>query len=216
MAPPSERPTAVALIEFAGLAAGIVATDRMVKAAPVALLRCGTVHPGRFLTLVGGTVASTAEAHRVGLERARDAETLHDQVLLGDVHPRLADALLGARRALAGDALGIVETASSPALLDAVDAALKGTRVELGAVRLADDLGGRAVALLSGTLEETEAALALCRSKAGPRLVAAELVPRLDDDLRRLLDGGSEFRACAPVEPAGAERLEEAACSWDG
>jgi len=215
MTPPSERHAAVALIEFSGIVGGIVATDRMVKAAPVALLRCGTIHPGRFLSLVGGTVASTTEAHRVGLEGARGASTLHDEVLLGDVHPQLHDALFGARRALAGDALVIFETATSPALLRSVDAAVKGARVELGALRLADDLGGWAVALLTGTLEECEAALAICRERAGHRVVAADLVPRLDDDLRRLLEQGTEFRACAPLEPAGAERLEEVACSWD-
>jgi len=215
MNPPAERHTAVALIEFTGIAGGIAASDRMVKSAPVALLRCGTVHPGRFLTLVGGTVASTAEAHRVGLEKARADSTLHDEVLLGDVHPQLHDALFGSRRALAGEALAIVETATSPALLRAVDAAIKGTPVALGAVRLADDLGGWAVALLSGTLDEAEAALALCRERAGHRLVSAALVPRLDDNLRRLLEQGTEFRACPPLEPDGAERLSEVACSWD-
>jgi len=213
---PAERHAAVALIEFSGIVGGIVAADRMVKAAPVALLRCGTVHPGRFLALVGGTVASAAEAHRVGLEKARADSTLHDEVLLGDVHPRLHDALFGVRAPLAGDALAIVETASSPALLAAVDAAIKGAVVELGAVRLADDLGGRAVALLSGALEEIETALAICRERAEGRIVAGDLVPRLDDNLRRLLEQGTEFRACPPLEPDGAERLEEAACSWDG
>jgi microcompartment protein CcmL/EutN len=216
MAKKSERHPAVALIELSGIASGIAIADRMVKQAPVALLRCGTVHPGRFLALVGGSVASTAEAHRTAVERARDEGTLHDEVLLADVHPQLHDALSGARRALSGDSLAIVETATSPALLRAVDAAVKGTPVELGVVRLADDLGGWAVALLSGGLEDAEAALAICRERAGHRLVAASLVPRLDDDLRRLLEQGTEFRACEPHEPAGAERPEEVACSWDG
>ena len=38
---------ALALLEFSGAAAGILAVDRLLKMAPVALLRCGTVHPGR-------------------------------------------------------------------------------------------------------------------------------------------------------------------------
>ena len=57
---------ALALLEFSGAAAGILAVDRMLKMAPVALLRCGTVHPGRYLALVGGSVAATEEAHAAG------------------------------------------------------------------------------------------------------------------------------------------------------
>jgi microcompartment protein CcmL/EutN len=53
------RHGALALLEFESVAAGILASDLMVKRAPIALLRCGTIHPGRFLVLVGGSVAST-------------------------------------------------------------------------------------------------------------------------------------------------------------
>ena len=55
----------MALLEFKTVAAGVLASDRMVKRAPIALLRCGTIHPGRFLILVGGSVASTEEAFQV-------------------------------------------------------------------------------------------------------------------------------------------------------
>ena len=58
----------MALLEFETVAAGVLASDRMVKRAPIALLRCGTIHPGRFLILVGGSVASTEEAFLVGEE----------------------------------------------------------------------------------------------------------------------------------------------------
>ena len=56
----------MALLEFKTVAAGVLASDRMVKRAPIALLRCGSIHPGRFLILVGGSVASTEEAFLVG------------------------------------------------------------------------------------------------------------------------------------------------------
>ena len=37
---------ALALLEFETVASGILASDLMVKRSPIALLRCGTVHPG--------------------------------------------------------------------------------------------------------------------------------------------------------------------------
>jgi microcompartment protein CcmL/EutN len=57
---------ALALLEFDSVAAGIQAADVMVKRAPIALLKAGTVHPGHYLVLVGGTVASVEEAWRAG------------------------------------------------------------------------------------------------------------------------------------------------------
>ena len=85
----------------------------------------------------------------------------------------------------------------------------------LSEVRLGDDLGGHAIALVSGNLTDTETALAICAERAGDQLLARTLLPRLDADLRTLLDQGTHFGECAAFEPSGAEYPEEVACSWD-
>jgi microcompartment protein CcmL/EutN len=203
MAQKKKRHGALALLEFETIASGVRASDLMVKRAPIALLRCGTVQPGRFLILVGGSVAST-----------EDERTLGGSVFLGDVHPSLHDAVLGERKELTGDALAVVETRSSPALLAAVDAAVKSTPVILSEVRLADDLGGHALALMSGDLTDAETALGICAERAGDQLLAQSLLPRLDPDLRRVLDHGTRFGLCPALEPASAEYPEEIECSW--
>jgi len=210
-----KRHGAMALLEFGSIASGVLASDLMVKRSPVALLRCGSVHPGRFLALVGGSVASTEEAYMAGKRVGESERALTDHIFLGDVHPYLHDAVLGTRRDLVGDALGVVETGSSPALLAAVDAAVKSTPVMLCEVRLGDDLGGHALALLSGDLHDVETALGICADRAGDRLLARALMPRLDPDLRSILDGGTRFGPCPAHEPAGAEFPEEVACAWD-
>jgi len=205
----------MALLEFDTIATGVLATDLMVKKSPIALLRCGTIHPGRFLVLVGGSVASTEEAYAVGMRLGESEGSLSGSVFLGDVHPFLHDAVLGTRRDLAGDALAVVETRSSPALLAAVDAAVKSTPVMLSEVRLGDDLGGHALALMSGDLSNVEIALEICSDRAGDQLLARKLLPRLDSGLRSVLDQGTRFGLCPAFEPAGAEYPEEIACSWD-
>jgi microcompartment protein CcmL/EutN len=216
MAQTKKRHGALALLEFETIAAGVLASDLMVKKAPIALLRCGTIHPGRFLILVGGSVASTEEAFMVGVRLGESERTLGGSVFLGDVHPSLHDAVLGERKDITGDALAVVETRSSPALLAAVDAAVKSTPVILSEVRLADDLGGHAIALMSGDLTDAETALGICVDRAGDQLLAQSLLPRLDSDLRRILDHGTEFRGCPALEPESAEYPEEIACSWVG
>lgn len=211
----NKRHGAMALLEFETVSTGILAGDRMVKRSPIALLRCGTIHPGRFLVLVGGSVASTEEAFAAGVEVGEAEHTLGGSVFLGDIHPTLHDAVLGQRRDLIGDALAVVETRSSPALLAAVDAAVKSTPVSLAEVRLGDDLGGHALALMSGDLTDAETALGICAERAGDQLLARTLLPRLDPDLRSLLYEGTRFGPCPAFEPAGAEYPEEMACSWD-
>jgi len=203
---------ALALIEFEGVAAGVLAVDRMLKRSPVALLRCGTVHPGRYLALVGGTVASTEEAHAAGVGIGCETGTLTDEVLLPDPHPALDAAVGGSRRAPAAEAVGVLEIASSPGLLRVVDAALKAVPVDLVEIRLADDLGGRAVAVLDGSLADVEQALAMAPDVLGDRarVLGTSLLPRLDETLRGVLGAGTAFADCAPVEPAGAETVEEA------
>jgi microcompartment protein CcmL/EutN len=85
----------------------------------------------------------------------------------------------------------------------------------LSEVRLGDDLGGHALALMSGDLSNVEIALDICAERAGEQLLTQTLLPRLDSDLRSLLDQGTHFSLCAALEPAGAEYPEEVACSWD-
>ena len=48
---------ALALIEFNSIAVGIQAGDAMVKKAPIASIKAGTVQPGKYLVLITGQVA---------------------------------------------------------------------------------------------------------------------------------------------------------------
>ena len=199
---------ALALLEYDSVAFGILAVDRMLKRAPIAMLRCGTVHPGHYLALIGGTVASVDEAFREGGASGEPA----DAVFLADPHPGLRDAVLGdCAKIGSDDTVGVVETVNAAALLRSMDAALKSAPVALSAFRLADDLGGRGIALLHGDLPDVQAALAAAEARVGAaaQMRARTLLARPDDHLRRLLCEGTEFRTCVPGEPVGAERLED-------
>ncbi|MBU1071930.1 BMC domain-containing protein, partial [bacterium] len=104
---------ALALLEFESVAHGILAVDRMLKRAPIAMLRCGTVHPGHYLALIGGTVASVEEAYREG----GAAGELTDAVFLPDPHPAVRGAAQGERADIGDDdTIGIVETVNAAAL----------------------------------------------------------------------------------------------------
>lgn len=195
---------ALALLEFDSVAAGILAADVMVKRAPIALLKAGTVHPGRYLVLLGGTVASVEEAWRAGIEAGGDFLT--DEVFLPDVDPGLYSAVLGERRELVEEALGVLETRGAASLLRATDAAVKGAEVRIAELRLADGLGGRAFVLVDGGLNDVQAALEIGGGRIAPEAVVHRgVLPRLDGNLRRLLGATTRFAACPELEPDGAE-----------
>ena len=158
---------ALAVLDFARIPAGLDATDAMLKKAPVAFFRSGTVTAGRYLTLLGGTPASVEEALAEGLARA--GEYVLDHLYLADVHPRLPDALEGRRGEDGTGGLLIVETATASSIVLACEKALKETLVDLVEVRLADTgLAGKGLALFRGDLHELEAAVDVISSVLSP------------------------------------------------
>ena len=184
---------ALALFELLSVAEGIRVGDAMVKRAPVAVLYAGTVHPGKYLVLVGGDVASVEEA---ALAACETAPRLIDQVLLPDVHPHVVAALRGERRLDGhGEAIGIFETTTVCAALVGADHALKGADVALRDLHVADDLGGKAYCVLQGSVADVEIALDLaCASLARPEtLIGREVIPRLAEEMLRNLDAAARF-----------------------
>jgi microcompartment protein CcmL/EutN len=160
MAPELPAGPALALIEIASIARGHRVADAMVKRAPVELLRCDPVSPGKLLVLVAGEVASVDEAFRAGLDVAGDA-TL-DRLYLPQAHEQLPGAIRGEARAgeAAGvAALGVVETKTVAAAILAADAALKAAVVRLIEMQLARGIGGKAYFVVTGALAEVEAAV---------------------------------------------------------
>jgi microcompartment protein CcmL/EutN len=148
---------ALGLLEIESIAAGIEVGDAMAKRAPIEVIRAGTVHPGKYLVLVGGMVGDVEEALAAGREIG--ALSVRDVTFLPNIHPAVVEGLRGQRLTAQDEALGIVETATVPAIIRAADAGLKGARVRLLELRLADDLGGKGYLLFDGAVTDVEAAV---------------------------------------------------------
>ncbi len=195
---------AIALLEFDSVAAGIVAGDAMVKRAPLGDLVAGTVQPGRYLVLVAGDVASVAEAIDAGLEVAGHALT--DRVFLPDVHPDVVAAARGRRETGDVEALGIVETSSVAAVLEAADAGIKGAQVVLLELHMADGLGGKGYVLFGGALHDVAAAIEISSSRVPDgHLVSGAVISQLHADMRANLADHPRFARRIGREPEGAD-----------
>jgi microcompartment protein CcmL/EutN len=166
---------ALALVEFASIAAGMQAADAMVKRAPIEVIKSGTVHNGKYLVLIGGQVADVQESLAAG--RQVGGTEVIDFVLLPHVHPDVVETIGGARTPQAMDALGVIETTTVAAAIHAADAGIKGASVRLVEVRLADGLGGKGIVLFSGLVADVEAAVQIGLSVLErPDLLVREVV----------------------------------------
>ena len=184
---------AVGLLEFSSIARGIEAGDAMIKRAPLQVIRAGTVHPGKYLVLVGGLTADVEEAVEAGREAG--GASLVDVVFLADVHPDVVASIGGTRREDDGEALGVIETLTVAATVDAADAGVKGARVTIRDLRLADDLGGKGYVVFGGEIAEVEAAIeeGVARIAASGQEVTHVVISQLHGEMRENLVADPRF-----------------------
>jgi microcompartment protein CcmL/EutN len=192
---------ALALIEFNSIAIGIQAGDAMVKKAPIAAIKAGTVQPGKYLVLITGQVAEVEESLQAGVEWG--AETVIDTVFLPQVHPAVVQAIGGDRVEGVGPALGVIETHDVTSTIQAADAGVKGAEVTLREIRLADGLGGKAFCLFRGEVQDVEAAVEIgVASLPDPVVLVNQVViPQLHPEMGETLETSSYFG-----ERAGREK----------
>ncbi len=184
-----KKTSALAVLDFADIPTGVWAVDAILKKASIAFVRAGTVSRGRYLVVFGGSTASTSESLAEAL--ATSGRSVIDHSLLPDVHPALMET----------------ETASS--IVRAVEAALKGTPVELIELRLSDmGLAGKGIALLAGSLHDVEAAAVLAAAGAGvdappPRGFSHRLIAAPHEIVEREITAATRFDTAPLLELDG-------------
>lgn len=180
---------ALALLEVASIARGVVVADAVAKRASIELLQCEPVSPGKYLILFSGGVAEVEESQQAGVAAAGDS--LLDRLFLPQAHEQLLPAIRAGSKGFVHDAAeetaGLIEVHSVAAALRSADAACKAARVRLQLLHLARGIGGKAWFILRGDLHSVEASVAAATQAAGDGLIAgAEIIARPHGDLRGL------------------------------
>jgi microcompartment protein CcmL/EutN len=176
------RPEALAALELATVAQGVVVADQVAKTAQVEILFAEPVSPGKFVIVFGGSVGEVTASFRRGVDTAGSALT--DSLLLPHCHADVFAALEGHAQGPAGDALGVIETAAVPATLLAADKAAKTAPVKLRVIRLANHLGGKGFVYLDGSVSDVTASVRAAREAVGGRLVDTSVIARLAESVR--------------------------------
>lgn len=200
-----KKTPALAVLDFEDIPSGVWSVDAILKKAPIAFVRAGTVTRGRYLVVFGGSTASTHESLEEAL--AKVGTSILDHTFLPDVHPALFDAAFGAQHKSTGSLL-IIETETGASIVRSVEAALKGTPVDLIELRLCDTgLAGKGVAFLSGTLHDIEAAADLASRGLGnaspPRGFSHRLIAAPHEVVEREIILTTRFEAAPLLELDG-------------
>ncbi|TCL61512.1 microcompartment protein CcmL/EutN [Hydrogenispora ethanolica] len=174
---------AIGLLEWKSIVLGVKATDALLKTAAVELLQAGSVCPGKYIALFGGEVGAVQSALEVAVRESKG--DIVDQFLLARVDPALFPALAGATDIQPGGSLGIIETFSVAAAVQAADTAVKAAAVQLLEIRLARGMGGKSVVFFSGEVSAVRLAgeAAVKQVMESGMLLAWDVIPSPHPDL---------------------------------
>jgi microcompartment protein CcmL/EutN len=161
------------MVEFSAIAAGIRGSDAMVKAAPVELIESRPITPGKYMSLVTGDLASVEASVRAGVAAAGD-EGVVEHFVLANLHEQVLPVLLGKGPQHAIESVGVIETISAAAIVEAADAACKAAPVVLVQLHLANHIGGKGYLTITGTVADVEAGVA-----AGAQVAEGQVLDRL-------------------------------------
>jgi microcompartment protein CcmL/EutN len=180
-------PAAIGMLELTSIAAGFQVQDTLLKTAEVELLVARTVCPGKYIVIVGGKVASVTASMKSGRQAAEGF--LVDELLISNIDPMIFPALSGSVDLPPNHyrTLGIIETFSSAAAIEAADAAVKAAQITLMRIHVAMAIGGKGFMMVCGDVAAVRTAIeaGAARIKEGGVLVNKVVITGASRELFR-------------------------------
>lgn len=155
----------IGVLEFSATAAGILALDSMVKAAPVKIIDAKTICPGKYYIIITGDVASVDAALTAG--KKAGAGYLIDELFITNLHVQVIPAIVGTVTTTKWESLGVLESFSIVSSIVAGDLAAKAAEVELPEIRLATGMAGKSYVKMIGTVHEVEVSMKAAKEYVG-------------------------------------------------
>lgn len=147
----------IGIIETSSIARGFQIADAVLKTADVRLIVNRTICPGKYMVLIGGEVDAVNSSIEAGLVAA--AHTTVDHFVIANLHPSVFPAISGVTHLPELQSLGVIEAFSVSSVIEAADAAVKATPVQLITVNLAMAIGGKGWVSLTGDVASVSEAV---------------------------------------------------------
>lgn len=178
---------AIGLVELNSIAKGIEASDILAKTADVTILVAKTICPGKYIVLIGGSVSNVKQSMDAAL--GLTPETIVDHFIIPNIHPSILPAIGGGKAIEKVEAVGVIETYSVAATIEATDVAVKTVQVEPIRMHLAFGIGGKSYVILTGDISSINTAVEVGSAVASERglLVQRIVIARPDKQVIRTL-----------------------------
>jgi len=172
------------ILEFNSIAIGIKALDKMVKVAPIKVIEAKTVCPGKFVVIITGDVASVDASLTEG-KYIGDGYVI-DELFIPNLHKLIIPAIVGTAECEIWDALGIIESFSITASVEAGDIAAKTTDVIITEIRLGTGIGGKSYVKMIGDIHDIDDAVNKAKDyiKNKGLLCTYAIIPRPHPDIK--------------------------------
>lgn len=149
----------IGLLELSSVARGVEVADAVLKEGAVELLFATPVQPGKYVLMFTGAVQDVTVSARRGAELA--GPDLVDQLVIPQLHEQVVPMLRRKGGKINGnlDAVGVVETNTVAAAIQAADIALKTGTVDLIDLRIANGLGGKSFFMITGEVSDVRSSV---------------------------------------------------------
>lgn len=182
------QPETLGAIELTSIARGYLVVDQMLKKAPVLLHDARAYCPGKFLIVVSGDVASVDEALEAGKRAAESAFFGH--LFIPNLAPEVIPAINRETRPEPGETVGVIESFSAVAAIDAADTAVKTAEIQIESIDLLEGIGGKAFVVVSGELTDVTTAVEAGSARVpADMLVETQVIPQIARDVIPFLPG---------------------------
>lgn len=171
--------SSIAVLEYSSIIRGLYVVDVAIKKAPVMVMMAAPVSHGKFVLLFSGGVAEVEEAHVAALDASGDS--LVENIVIPQITRGLGPAIGGKTQPPGkDDAIGMLESSSIAAAVEAADRVMKTAPVALNRFHLGKGIGGKSYFVFSGELDDVQACLDAGQEllEAKGRLLGKELIAR--------------------------------------
>ncbi len=177
----------IGIVEFRSIAIGIGAVDRIVKSSDVKILDAKVICPGKYYIIFSGSVSAVHNSMNAVVEESKNF--LIDWAVISNVYPEIFTSLNQTSDVGKLQAIGVIETLTSPSIIIAADAAIKATSVNLVEIRIARALGGKNICIINGDVSSVNESVRVGIEYAQKKdfLVDYQIIPSPHKDLYRAI-----------------------------
>ena len=177
----------IGIVEFRSIAIGIGAVDRIVKSSDVKILDAKVICPGKYYIIFSGSVSAVDNSMNAVVEESKNF--LIDWAVISNVYPEIFTSLNQTSDVGKLQAIGVIETLTSPSIIIAADAAIKATSVNLVEIRIARALGGKNICIINGDVSSVNESVRVGIEYAKEKdfLVDYQIIPSPHKDLYRAI-----------------------------